>query len=105
MMKFIQILLFTIYSNTIFAQNILIVKDLDSNKPLMGATVLNLSDQTVLTSDFNGAVPIASLKIGTHLSISYIGYKTTNHTLGDGQQLVYLEPDYQMHNTPTAVGS
>ena len=104
-MKIFQLLLFIpLFSNAIFAQNSLVIKDLESNKSLPGASVLNLSNQAVSISGISGEVPLANLEAGAKLSISFIGYKTIEHVLSAGENTVYLEPDYQMLNTLTVVG-
>jgi iron complex outermembrane receptor protein len=93
-----------ISGNALFAQNTLIIKDLETNKNIAGATVLNISDSAVIVSGANGEVDISAVSKGTELTISFIGYKTMMHIVSEGQNIVFLETDYQMLNELTVVG-
>lgn len=104
-MKFIPLtILMFIISNSIFAQNTLTTKDLESNQNLVGASVLKLSDSLILISDENGNVDISDFKSGVELRISFIGYKTAIHLLESGKNVIYLETDYELLNELTVVG-
>ena len=96
-------LLFFLYSAS-FGQSSLVIKELESNKPLAGATVLNQSNDVVLVSGTDGKVDVSQSEAGTKFSLSFIGYKTIEYILVDGQNTVFMEPDYQMLNTLTVVG-
>lgn len=82
----------------------LIIKDLDSNKPLQGANVQIPATDEVLVSDADGKVDVSDISVGEKLVISFIGYKTEEHLYSSDLKVVYLEPDYQLLNTLTVVG-
>lgn len=97
-------LLFFIFGNLAHAQNSLLVKDLESNKPLAGANILVLSTNQVFTTDVKGIADLAGVKIDAELQITFIGFKTTNYVLNPAKNVIYLETDYQMLNSLTVVG-
>lgn len=84
------------------AQNTLIVRDLESNKPLQGANVVNLENQSVFVTDASGKV--VDLEAGANVSISFIGYITLKYEIEHGANTVYLEPNYQLLNALTVIG-
>jgi iron complex outermembrane receptor protein len=86
------------------AQQTLIVKDLETNKPLAGATVLRVNDSTTLISSKDGAVDLTGIAPGTIMRIMFLGYKTNSVALDSGENIVYLEPDYQLLNDLIVVG-
>ncbi len=90
--------------NNLFAESTLEVRDLETNKPLAGANIKNLSNNDLMVSNDNGVTDISDLSIGTHLSITFIGYKTQEYTIKDGNNIAFLEPDYQLLNSLTVVG-
>lgn len=92
------------FCNNLFAQNNLIIKDLELNKPIAGVNVTNLVDNSILVSEDDGNVDVSTLNEGVNLSISFIGYKTIGFVLSEGQNTVYLESDFQLLNTLTVVG-
>lgn len=87
-----------------YAQISLAVKDLETNKPLAGASVSSLADQEIRISGSDGKVEVSDWKSGTILRISYVGYHTFDHILTDGENRVYLQPDYQILSNLTVVG-
>ena len=97
-------LLLFFYGNLLCAQNTLMVKDLETNKPLAGANIKVSSTDEVITTDLKGAVVLSGVETGAELQISYIGFKTLNYKLKSGQNIVYLETNYQMLNSLTVVG-
>ncbi|MDH5367249.1 MAG: TonB-dependent receptor [Cyclobacteriaceae bacterium] len=101
---FLNLFVALIFCHNIFAQNSLIIKDIESNKPINGANVTNLLDDSILTSENEGKVDVSAINEGEKLSISFIGYKTIMHVLSVGQNTVYMEPDFQLLNTLTVVG-
>jgi iron complex outermembrane recepter protein len=103
-MKIYIYLLFGIFaiSYSAQAQGILVVRDLESNKPLQGANVVNSETQSVFVTDASGKV--VDLETGTKVSISFIGYITQERDITSGTNTVYLEPNYQLLNTLTVVG-
>ena len=98
---FILIGVLSIFSS-LSAQSILVVRDLESNKPLQGANVVIIQNQQVFVTDATGTVP--DLEVGVKVSISFIGYITQEHVVSGGANTVYLEPNYQLLNTLTVIG-
>ncbi len=97
-------LMILLFENYVFAQNTLIIKDLETNNSLAGANVRNVNNDQLSISDHDGKVDISDFKIGDKFSISFIGYVTSEYILKDGSNIVWLEPDYQMLNTLTVIG-
>ncbi|MDH5476656.1 MAG: Plug domain-containing protein, partial [Cyclobacteriaceae bacterium] len=93
-----------IFCNTLFAQNTLLIKDLKTNSPILGANVTNQIDSTVLVSEKEGIVDVTTLNEGVEHTVSFIGYKTTTFIFSKGLNTVYLEPDFQLLNTLTVIG-
>ena len=100
----LKLLLVLSTSHLTFAQPTLIVKDLESNKYLTRANVLNPISNTLFVSNEFAEVLLTEAEIGAALRISYVGYKTITHVLSAGVNVVYLEPDYQLLNAMTVVG-
>ena len=100
----LKLLLVLSASHLTFAQPTLIVKDLESNKYLTRANVLNPISNTLFVSNEFAEVLLTEAEIGAALRISYVGYKTIIHVLSAGVNVVYLEPDYQLLNAMTVVG-
>ena len=90
--------------NRLAAQNTLMVKDLESNKPLAGASVVIEDTGKIVITGPDGSVDLPELATGVRLGISFIGYKATSHVIVSGQNIVYMEPDYQVLNVLTVVG-
>jgi len=100
---FLFIITFLSFFNILKGQS-LVIRDLESNKSLPGANVQATASNKILVSGIDGKVDVTDLKEGEKLIITFIGYKTQEHELTHGVNLVYLEPDYQMLNTLIVVG-
>lgn len=106
-MKFTFIILLLLpifFANILFAQNTILVKELETNKPLNGANIKNISSGELTTTDLTGIAQLANVQPGTEIQISYIGFKTLNYVLVSGENIVYLETDYQLLTALTVVG-
>lgn len=104
-LPFLSLLLILFFTtNSLYAQNTILVKELESNKPLTGANIKILSSNEIITTDLNGRAVLSKVEIGTEIQISYIGFKTLTYTLNPGENIVYLETDYQLLNDLTVVG-
>lgn len=97
------ILLFNL-SNLASAQHTLLVKDLETNKPLGGANILISSTREVFTTDIEGIANLENVEAGAEMEITYIGFKVRKYTLRQSENIVYMETDYQMLNSLTVVG-
>lgn len=84
------------------AQNSIIVKDAESNKPLEGASILLHDSQDLSITDFNGVA--SGFETGAKVHISYVGYTPKEIGIKTGINYVYLEADYQVLNTLTVIG-
>lgn len=91
-------------SHAVFAQMNLYIKDLDTNKPLAGATVQNLINKKVMVAGEDGRVELSPSDIQNTFRISFIGYKTVDHKVTEGDNYVYLQPDYQLLHAVTVTG-
>ena len=91
-------------SHSLFGQSVLIVKDLQTGRPLAGASVQNLINHKVMVAGANGKVKLQSTDSGNKFRISFVGYKTVDITVEQGDNYVYLEPDYQVLNAVTVTG-
>jgi iron complex outermembrane receptor protein len=89
-------------SNTLLGQNTLIVHDLETNQPLVGANVLVLENQNLYVTDESGKVP--DLQIDTRVQVTYIGYVGIEYRIEKGINRIYLEPNYELLNTLTVMG-
>jgi iron complex outermembrane receptor protein len=103
-MKYILFALMLLLSCFLFGQNSLNIRDLESNKNLEGASVVNVLDDSGSISDENGMVDVSAFDLGTSLKISFIGYKTISYTLTAEKNIVYLETDYELLNELTLIG-
>lgn len=101
---FFYILTVLFFTNFVCAQSTLIIIDLETNNPLVGANVRNLLNDQLSISDPDGKIDISGVEIGVKFSISFIGYVTSEYVLKEETNIAYLEPDYQMLNTLTVVG-
>ena len=101
---FLNLATLLFFCNSILAQHILVIKDLETNKALTGANVINQQDNTVYVSDLDGKVEFSGGTSALRLSISFIGYTSIEYELKEGINTIYLEPDYQLLNTLTVVG-
>lgn len=101
---FLILIAILFFFNSAFAQNKLVIKDLESNKPLVGATVQIQGENDILISEADGSVNTSFLQNDTNVKISFVGYKNLIYRISEGQNTVYLEPDYQMLNSLTVVG-
>jgi iron complex outermembrane receptor protein len=99
---FVTLFIIQILFTSALAQNMLLIRDQETNKPLVGANVLNLDNEKVFVTDKSGKV--LGLKAGSDIKISYIGYLPVDYEIKEGQNAVYLQPDYQMLNSLTVVG-
>ncbi len=97
-------LLLIFYGNILSAQHTIIVKELETNKPLAGANVKISASNEVATTDLNGRATFANVQSGAELQISYIGFKSLSYLLKAGENIVYLETDYRLLNELTVVG-
>ncbi|HBH23579.1 MAG TPA: TonB-dependent receptor, partial [Cytophagales bacterium] len=100
-LTFFSIIAFLI-SNILVGQNTLIVHDLETNLPLVGANILDLENQNLHITDDTGKV--SDLQIDTQVQITYIGYEDLEYRVEEGINRVYLEPNYEMLNSLTVVG-
>jgi iron complex outermembrane receptor protein len=100
-----SLIIFLIASQSLWAQQSLVLRDVESNLPLVGANVLDLRDSTVWTSDPNGLVALNNLAPGSRLVISFIGYSAIQLSLKSGEQYVYMTPDYQLMSNLTVIGN
>lgn len=98
-------MVFLLFYYPVEAQNSLTIKDLETNKPLVGATIQDHEKNEVFVSDIDGLVDLSSLQNNATIEISFIGYKTQEYKIAEGQNTVYLEPDYQMLNALTVIGN
>jgi iron complex outermembrane receptor protein len=92
----------SVFSVTLPAQNVIIVRDQETNKPLQGANVVILENQNLFVSDETGRV--LDLEQGAHLSVSFIGYLTQEYEVQKGTNIISLVPNYQLLNTLTVIG-
>jgi iron complex outermembrane receptor protein len=100
-LTFFSIIAFLI-SNILVGQNTLIVHDLETNLPLVGANILDMENQNLHITDDTGKV--SDLQIDTQVQITYIGYEDLEYRVEEGINRVYLEPNYEMLNSLTVVG-
>ena len=91
-------------SNSLFAQKILSIKDLESNKPLEGASIVIADENKVLISDEEGKVNVDQLTANSKLIVSFVGYETKEHILNEGEHTIFLKPDFKLLNSLTVVG-
>ncbi len=104
-LTFLYLLLLLIFcGNLAYAQNTLLVKDLESNKPLAGANILVSSSNEVFTTDIKGIADLVNVEIGDEMRITFIGFKTMIHVLNSKEDVVFLETDYRMLSSLTVVG-
>jgi iron complex outermembrane receptor protein len=106
LLKTVAIYLFfiTFWTSAISAQNTLTIRDIESNKIVDGATVISLPDSLLFISGDEGKVAIKGLETGSILAIKYIGYKSSTYQLLEGDNTIFLSPDYQQLNSLSVVG-
>ncbi|MCG8306425.1 MAG: TonB-dependent receptor [Cytophagales bacterium] len=98
------LVVFIFFSNSLLAQNLLIIKDLKTNNPLSGATVRIHNKGIVSISDEEGHADISKIDVNEKLIVSFIGYQTLEYTVTEGENKVFLEPDFKMLNSLTVIG-
>lgn len=101
---FVTCLLGIVFYVPTFGQQSMVIRDLESNNVLEGATVQLHEKNMVLISDKTGRVKVIDLPIDTKMTISFVGYISALHTLIHGENTVYLKPDYQVLSPLTVVG-
>lgn len=100
---FLTFLSLLFHSHFLAAQSSLTIKDLETNKALEGANI-QTDRQIILVSRADGTVELSEINAGELLTISFIGYRTLQHELTNGENVVFLEPDYQLLNSLTVIG-
>lgn len=65
----------------------------ENGKPLMGATVRVMGIIRAVTTNDDGLFYMANVKIGSVLSISFVGYQTTEVKVSDKLRQVFLKAD------------
>ncbi len=104
-LTFLNLLLILIFcGNILYAQHTILVKELETNKPLAGANIKVSTTDEITTTDLKGRAVLSNMEVGAELQISYIGFKTLTYILSSGENTVYLETDYRLLNALTVVG-
>ena len=102
-----HIVVFSIFTTTIFAQTIEgfgKVIDKETNSPLPGATIIVKDTSTGVTSDFDGNFKIKSL-LGDILVVSYIGYNSIEVVVVETEMIILMEPNLdQLEEVTISVG-
>ena len=102
-----HIVVFSIFTTTIFAQTIEgfgKVIDKETNSPLPGATIIVKDTSTGVTSDFDGNFKIKSL-LGDILVVSYIGYNSIEVVVVESEMIILMEPNLdQLEEVTISVG-
>lgn len=89
----IVLALFTVFS---YAQEITVkgkVVDSETKEPLMGANIIIENTKRGTITDNRGEFQLKSIFQADKLLISHIGYVARNATLGDNNNVIYLERD------------
>jgi TonB-linked SusC/RagA family outer membrane protein len=109
--KTILLLLLLLCGNpaTLFAQQNRIegyVRDGETNEPVIGANVVLTSEKTGIVTDENGYFAIAAKSLPATLSISFLGYKTTEVEVYEsaGAITVVLSEDVNLLDQVVVIG-
>lgn len=80
-----------------------IVIDSKTKDPIIGANIFCKDKAIGSVTNFNGEFEI-NIPIGSHITISYVGYKTLNITLKTDNQTISLEEDSALLDEVVVVG-
>ena len=78
---------------------------MDTNgDPIIGASVVVNGQKAAAISDVNGVFQISNVRVGSQLTISYVGYKAQTVTWKGGELNVILQEDAESIDDVVVVG-